>query len=666
MSEFFRFYQKRKNRLAAAGLACFAVTFLGLLAFSKPYFLAESSFRQVQSHMGDSSSVQSMLKSIWNDREDAPAVSVMQSKALLGMVVEDLGLQIEPCQSPLFALLKREKVPFLFSDVSYEGDRAQNFFLRPLSESTFEVLDPKKKLLAMGSLNEPVSLPDVSWTLQQMPQKQGVFRLIPKRDAVAKLKKGLKIKPSRLDANLLVLKAKAAHRQAAMGILNGIMSKYQRYLQAEHEELSLAQIQYLEARRDQLGQDFEKTLNEHATYLKDTLGVEGFLGLTQEVEMLSAPKEKYSAQKHAIDFEIKNWTHPWKEGREKHAELDWEETQITASEMETDELAEMDLETAKKLRSQYSEEGDRLRLQLAQLKDAHFSQVLKDPTSQDIIQKEMEISLQLADHENRTEKDLQRLKASLSTQQKFLAEHIEKKRDAINKELLQLEKKLMGLRQRALELLKKEKESVEQKLAELSEKMGDLPEKWRLESLLKLKKELSLQILEGLTQLSESKLINSHLFHIESKPLDMADAPLDIQPPHLFLFSLLGAILGAFLYGVGALGVSLAHGFPLSPEYLRDRNFQLAVSEREILERINLEMDKGAKLALIGPHWTTQLKKLAEEKGIALYECPKPASSPEALHALSVCDQFLLKIQDEKAEDLVPFEGKKGLCVLTK
>jgi|GEM_PF-2931686 len=687
LAEFFRFFKKRKDRLLLAGLLCFAFTFTALLAFSKPHFLAESSFRQVQSQMSDSNSVQSMLKSMWSSSEDTLAISVMQSKTLLGKVVEEQGLQVEALgESRVLSLLSRElrlgkeKLPFLFSDVEYNGDHTQTFFIRPLSAATFEVLDPKKKVLASGLLHQPVHMEYATWTLKQMPlkKKYTAFQLLPKRTALAKLQKRVKIKTSRLDSNLLLLKAKASHRQTAIGILDSIMHQYQEYLQTAHEELSLEQISYLKKRRDQLGQDFEQALEEHATYLKNTLGVEGFLGLAQEIEMLSEPKEKYTAQKHKIDLEIKNWTHPWKEGREKLNQLQWEEAKILPAEIATEEFSGIDLETAKKLHAEYGHEGDRLQLELsqlktyqAQLKDSHFglsalSQVLTDAVSQELIQKAAEVSLQLADYANRSEKERQRLNSTLVTQKAFLEEHIEKKRGVLKGQLFQLEKKMAGLKQRALELLLKEKEATEQKLIELGEKMGELPEKWRLESQLKLKKELNMQILEGLTQLSESKLVNSHLFHVESKPLDRADAPLEVEAPHLFLLSLLGTILGVFFFGVGSLGASFAKGFPLSTEYLRDRNFQLASSEREIVERINLEMDKGEKLAVIGTHWTSAMKKLMKEKGIDLYDCPKPASSPEALHALSVCDRFLLKIQDEKAEDLVPFEGKKGLCVLTE
>ncbi len=718
LSEFVRFFRKKKLAIFYVGGISFVLVFWLALVFSKPYFLAESTFRQVQSEPNEVSSLQSILRSMGTSHEDPSAISIMQSKTMLGKVVEEMGLQVEEIgKSYGFALLCRElgisskKIPFLFRSVAYDGEITQTFSIRPLSEETFEVLDQKKKKLLVGRLLEPVFFQNVSWTLEQMPRRKkcSTFHLFPKRTVLPKLQKSLKIKTSRQDKNLLLLRTKGKDRETAMGILNVLMQNYQQHLHQVHEELATEQIRYLEQRRDQLGRDFDETLDQHVAYLQSALGVEGFLGLTQEIEMLSEPKEKYSAQKHQIDLEIKRWKkptgleasaeYPWKEGLEKRDELDWQTIQITPMEISTEEFSGMNLETTQKLHGGYCEELDRLAFQKERLKDyqerivepefelSALSQVLKDQVSQSIFQKGAEIALQLADQGNRSEKECKRLKAMLAAQKTFLQEHMEKNVELLEVQSSQVEKKMNCLQQRALELLQKEKTNVEQKLSEIGVKMAELPEKWRLESQLKLKKELTMQILEGLTQISESKVLGRHLFHIESKPLDAADAPLDIQSPSLFLFASMGGVLGIFFFAIGLLAYAFAKGFPLSEEYLLDRKFQVAKNKEEIFRRIALETHSGEVLALIGNEWGEELAQILRDIGLKvsiftdffqldfdqkkkeghciLLACPKEADSPEARRVLTLSDRFLLQIKGEKAEDLMAFEGKDGICVLT-
>jgi capsular polysaccharide biosynthesis protein len=700
LSEFLRFFQKRKKQIFRAGYYGFVLSFVLTLFFAKPHFLSQATFLQVKNHSVDASSLQSLLSIMKSAKEDDSAISVMESKALLTEVVREKGVQVEQVgrESARFLLfrelhLSKRKNPFLFENVTYNNETKQTFFIRPLSSETFEVLDKKKKKIADGKLFEPVVLDDATWTLVQMPSGKRcvAFHLHPLRAVLPEVQKNLQIKTSRRDGNLLVLKAKARERETAIGILNVLMEKFQKHLHQEHEELVAEQICYLQQRRDQLACDYEETLRKHVSYLKNSLGMEGFLGLAQEIAMLNEPKEKYSAQKHQIDLEIKKWKkpilleaaadHPWKAGLTQQEALDWQTLQIIPADLSTEEFAGMDLSTIQKLHAQYSEECDHLSFQKVQLEDfqerifdpefeiSPLSQVLTDPVSQSIIQKGVEISLQLADHLSWSEKERKRLDFVLATQKAFLHDHIGKKRELLIASSNQVEKKMACLQQKALELLQKEKANIEGKLSEIGAKMAELPEKWQLESQLKLKKELTMQILEGLTQLSESKVLDRHLFHIESKPLDCADAPLDIEPPHLFLFASMGGLLGAFLFATGSVFKSFFRGFPLSSEYLRDRKFQVGKKKKEVFERIGLALLPGETLALIGNEWSQELNAFLQSRGfkeqeITILQCAKGADTPEALHILGQCDRFLLQIQDEKIEDLVPFEGRWGICIV--
>jgi hypothetical protein len=82
-----------------------------------------------------------------------------------------------------------------------------------------------------------------------------------------------------------------------------MMSAYQSYLKQENEELSDAQLAYLERRQDELSSKLDRVLQDQAAYLKENLGESGFIGLKEEVEMLAVPKEAYTTRLFDLEME---------------------------------------------------------------------------------------------------------------------------------------------------------------------------------------------------------------------------------------------------------------------------------------------------------------------------------------------------------------------------
>lgn len=701
LSEILAFYRRKKNFLLAILMISSLISFLVVLLRSKPHFLAEATFRQNAGQFGGKQpSLQSIFDVVWKRGDETYALSVMQSKNLLGKVVEQMGWQVqEEKRNQGWTIFLRElgfskkQDPFLFKDVLYHGETTQKFFIRPLTEDSFAVLDAKKKQVTNGTLNIPVQLNYGSWTLTQMPKAKKVtcFELLSKRAVLPKLQKNFTVKKSRQDSNLLELKLEAPQRQLAIDTLNAIMLRFQDHIKQEHEEITKNQISYLKKRREDLENDFDQTLTEHMTYLQTTLGTEGFLGLAEGWDVLSEPKEKYTTQKHNIDLDIRKWKtsdsleasaqHPWKEGMQQKDEIDWQITKIHPYNLSDEEISKLDLETVQKLHAEYGKECDWIAFHKEQIKkfqeridDPDFdvtlvAETLKDPVSHDLIKQIADLSIKNSDQKNYSKKERDRFEKNLLSQKQFLRQHLEKKVTLLQLQSEQITNKISCLEQHALELLRKEKGNIELKLAEIGEKMSALPEKWLLESRLKLKKELTLQILEGLTKLSESKVIDHHLFDIESKPLDFADAPLQIQPPHLILFASLGGISGTCFFAIVLLGLALYKGFPVSEEFLRDQKFQVA-SKQQALQKMALETKSGEVIALIGCSWEKELVKFLKKQGkencITILSCPKALHTFEALDVLNKCDRFLLQLNDEKEENLNPYAGKWGICVLNK
>lgn len=119
------------------------------------------------------------------------------------------------------------------------------------------------------------------------------------------------------------------------------------------------------------------------------------------------------------------------------------------------------------------------------------------------------------------------------------------------------------------DLLQKEKTVLENKIADLKTKMQEVPELWHMDKRLKFKAELTKGMMEGLTQIAESKNLTRHLYQVESKPLDPAMPSFSPRPPHL-LFKGLGGALGlASLFYFLALIQAFFKGLPASLTTLR-------------------------------------------------------------------------------------------------
>ncbi len=713
LSEIRAFFKKNRRSVLVAGGVSFFCTFLLILSLVKPTYLAEASFRQSSAKPDETSSLQTILRTMRISSEEPPAIGVMQSKSLLKKAVVECGLQLEVVsQEKFFPLLMRElrvanrKNNPQFLDVQLQGERGETFAIKPLSKDAFEVVYANGK--KEGRLGSTVCLERSSWTLQTMPAKQMSFRIISERDAISKLQKLLKIKPSRIDGNVLLLKFRHPEREKAIALLNAVMDHYQKYLEEEHQLLAKEQIRYLQKRRDELEKDFELALDSHVAYLQNSLSADGFLGLSQEVAMLGEPKEMYAGKRHELDLQQKRWReegleastdHPWKEGLAKQEHLSFQQQQVLSQGAISEEFEGIDLETAEKLHANYCHSRDEIHSQIRTLNSfrqkmdesgfevSALSQVLSDEVSQGIIQKAAQCSLQLADLRNYTTKERGRLEETALTQKKFLCEHIEKQKSLLELKHALIEEKIISLKQTALALIQREKAGVDAKLLEIKEKMHQLPEKWRLENQLKLKKELNMQILEGLAQLSESKVVNHHLFHVESKPLDPADASLDIEPPHLILFSSIGGLLGGLFFFFFILIRGVVKGLPISEEYLRSLKYPIYLQNS--FDKLAIAIQTDSVTALMGypdgEKLVEALKKLGR-KAVVLREQEMPyqhkdfpdklssykteydcilleCDAPDGLSDL--VDRYILNVDQQKGEDLDLFDREKTLCVLS-
>lgn len=244
------------------------------------------------------------------------------------------------------------------------------------------------------------------------------------------------------------------------------------------------------------------------------------------------------------------------------------------------EFAGLTLETAQQLYLDYNNQRDGLQGQLKQLiylseqlyqpqfELSSITTILTDPVTQGLVLEAGDTAVRLQDANNRSLREQDHLKETLNTQKAFISQHLLQIIELTKLRAKLAEDKISSLRTTTMGLLKHEKELLQQQLDQISRQMETLPEKWRRENMLMLKKELGMQMVEGLTHLMESKSIDRHLYQVGSKPLDSALPPVQPKAPDLLMYALLGSILGAFATYFFYLSRSLVNGVPVSHETL--------------------------------------------------------------------------------------------------
>jgi len=348
------------------------------------------------------------------------------------------------------------------------------------------------------------------------------------------------------------------------------------------------------------------------------------------------------------------------------------------------ELNGIDLATARQMIVQTSQNLDgakaaihHYRHLLDQIDDPAFelsslSTVLRDPVSQHIMSAAADLHLQLEDEGHHSEKEVGRIKSETSLQRKILKEHLQQmivveelnrsifqdkiislqqiSLDCIHRQIGVANEQISSLIQQRKESLLCEKQILSNKMQQLRSQMNELPVKWRAESLLKLKTELGIKVMQSVAQLVESKNIGRHLHHVESKPLDLAILPFVPENPHLFLLMLAGAIVGFFVSFAGVFLNTLHRGFPLSLSTLQalrypcagfisfpSADFQkLPDADLESFRKILLCLDATPQSKLIGlfigngPDYSRSLAQLIAQSGRKVLLVPSDISETAA------------------------------------
>lgn len=268
--------------------------------------------------------VQNLLSQVGGSTS-SQSCHLLKSFQLMGVVVEDLGLQASVTTETSWEkrlrtirenwkaeqnILLEDPDSFVFRHVKYAQNEPKKYRLVFQSPTQFEIFHAKiKTVVASGELGIPVSFDDVTLTIEKTPRNLKLHHRYPLKiealmTVLGSLSDDMKVEMNLKDATIYELCLPYRDRQLGMDIVNSLMSTYQNHLRQEASKVSSEQIAYLEKRKDELCSKMDGYLKDHVSYLKENLGSQGFLNLSQRLHHVSGRKQKFLDKKKNLDFEL--------------------------------------------------------------------------------------------------------------------------------------------------------------------------------------------------------------------------------------------------------------------------------------------------------------------------------------------------------------------------
>lgn len=211
---------------------------------------------------------------------------------------------------------------------------------------------------------------------------------------------------------------------------------------------------------------------------------------------------------------------------------------------------------------------------IEQLKNPDFevtslSSIQNDFVTNEMVQKASQIVQSIKDQNNRSAKEIERLKDQLNVQKEFLGQHLNQavqlqklKEQLIKEKIVSLQSVTLGLLRQQISILDKHMQDyivmrlkdlqqetglIEYHQNELRNEMKDLPSKWVEERLIDQQLLINQKMVEELATLVESKNLSSNMEIMQSYPQDFAIPPLHPKSPRSLLYAAFGAFAGAFI-----------------------------------------------------------------------------------------------------------------------
>ncbi len=535
-----------------------------------------------------------------------------------------------------------ESPPLSLQSLDYKGELPHSLVLHFDSENEYSLRDGRSNELEKGTLGHPFKGDGFSFILKQgslhnLTGTQWNLTLQPLTSVLENTKNNLKIRTDPEDKSVLMLSYKTSDRKQAADFLNGLMASYVLYLKEEHERLAQEQLNYLHRRQQEIAADLKHIMEEHAEAVSSN---------TTSIEALSKLQETYTQRALVINLELKRLNKALgsnivcydpsvnetdssvihrvladiRSCKEQAGAIQVAINAIESGPSNKESLVKgqasqkplefqgIDLSTANQLYLDYNQKLNEIESSIlhyefiiSQIQDPHFeistlSSVLNDAVSQNIIHQAVELDLKKLDQSNRSQKEIDRFKADLALQRKYLLFHVEQILELfkIKQKLLfdkitalqylkmdLLDQRMAFLNQHLSDYIKGRMQNFQQEIATLEQqqktiktRMEDMPSQWASNKLIDLHLEMSSKMVEEITKLVETKNISSHMELTQSSPLDASVPPLLPINPHLILFTTLGMLCGGLISLASILTNGILKNTALSIPLLKQLNLQ--------------------------------------------------------------------------------------------
>jgi hypothetical protein len=693
-------FLKQKNTIGRLVLYGIVLSFCYFL--QKPcQYMALATFKQAMSSTQEGFDFRNLLRNFSAKTAEGSAAPLMLSRTVLGATAEELGLQLK-VTSPgkrLRAIWRnlqaewgkklKDEEEFEFRSVKFSEEEAQTFYLQFTTPTTFILLSDKKQMVCKGKVKEPICSSSLQLTLTKIPSSLVIGKLysltaLPLEEVVAKLRAHTVVKPVKEERSILTISFKETNRQRASLVVNTLMAKYEAYLTTQNQAIIRAQLSYLEKRQDELGSKWDKEIEDHTAALKTNLSSQGFLTSEEGIGSILEPLQEMRKRVHDIDVEMASIAKKNKAYKGSLLLGQFRENILANQNLEKldqVDFSAVSLTSCRNLYQTYSQELDKIHAELKSvvyfrdhLHEPHFEMstlcnVLSDSVTQQLVSKSIALESQLCDATNYSSREQERIKEMLSTQKRFLSNHLSQTLELGHIRTSLLQEKLSSLQSLMHHLLAQEKSVIEHKMKDLTLRFHDVPQLWQLDKKLKFRAELTKGVMEGLAQITESKTLAQHLYQVESKPIDSALTPIDPLPPYLFVKAALVGLALLVLSYLFFLIRALVKGLPASLATLRLMGATTAgpISQKETLQRIayfllELKPKTVAVLSSQDLDWVHHL----ELPSMTFVLKQAPLNSPQALHLLSEVDAAIIVTSEEPASLLYPYlewsRQKEKIC----
>lgn len=317
-------FQRKKKWYLQIGIVSFVMAFF-IVAGLQPAYVSEAKFKKAKSSKDSLFDFKNVLSAMPGASGPSSPVSYLKSRRLLQEVIRDLGLQATVYEQSFLARIGSNiarnvlaecldflpiQKEFVFQDLHYDGDVRLDLYVQVLNKEEFVVCDPILKIDKQGSIGSLLTFGTIQFLLSSVPDhfvvdKKYKMSIEPMYKALERVQKKFNVKDDKVDQEVQVLTFSSPSPTGCSLFLDRVMQKYIAYIKDEGYKICREQGDLVGQRKQQIADEYRRFLDEHVSYLEESLGAEGFMGSRQHMAFIEKPNELYHSKLYEVDLELK-------------------------------------------------------------------------------------------------------------------------------------------------------------------------------------------------------------------------------------------------------------------------------------------------------------------------------------------------------------------------